>query len=205
MKSGNLNFLEPSGPLQACNGTDIPFLPCGCCMYCVLQSSLKITRLWDVVRNLQTFRTNVLTRPVTTTLHSTSFRHVRPGKVPTTLQSASYYHATLDQLQPRYTLPVFATLDPAKFLPHYTRPVTTTLHSTSYNHATLDELLPLYYTLPVFATLEPAKFLPHYTRPVTTTLLHSASFRHVRTGKVPTTLHPASYYHSTTLCQFSPR
>jgi len=24
-KSGNLNFLEPSGPLQACNGTDIPY------------------------------------------------------------------------------------------------------------------------------------------------------------------------------------
>jgi len=30
-KSGNLNFLEPSGPLQACNGTDLPlyFLPVG--------------------------------------------------------------------------------------------------------------------------------------------------------------------------------
>ena len=28
MKSGNLNFLEPSGPLQACNGTDLPFLIC---------------------------------------------------------------------------------------------------------------------------------------------------------------------------------
>jgi len=26
-KSGNLNFLEPSGPLQACNGTDLPFTP----------------------------------------------------------------------------------------------------------------------------------------------------------------------------------
>jgi hypothetical protein len=26
MKSGNLNFLEPSGPLQACNGTVLPFL-----------------------------------------------------------------------------------------------------------------------------------------------------------------------------------
>ena len=26
MKSGNLNFLEPSGQLQACNGTDLPFL-----------------------------------------------------------------------------------------------------------------------------------------------------------------------------------
>jgi len=25
MKSGNLNFLEPSGPLQACNGTALPF------------------------------------------------------------------------------------------------------------------------------------------------------------------------------------
>ena len=25
MKSGNLNFLEPSGPLQACNGTLLPF------------------------------------------------------------------------------------------------------------------------------------------------------------------------------------
>ena len=24
MKSGNLNFLEPSGPLQACNGTNLP-------------------------------------------------------------------------------------------------------------------------------------------------------------------------------------
>ena len=24
MKSGNLNFLEPTGPLQACNGTDLP-------------------------------------------------------------------------------------------------------------------------------------------------------------------------------------
>jgi hypothetical protein len=26
MKSGKLNFLEPSGPLQACNGTALPFL-----------------------------------------------------------------------------------------------------------------------------------------------------------------------------------
>jgi len=25
MKSGNRNFLEPSGPLQACNGTALPF------------------------------------------------------------------------------------------------------------------------------------------------------------------------------------
>jgi len=25
MKSGNLNLLEPSGPLQACNGTALPY------------------------------------------------------------------------------------------------------------------------------------------------------------------------------------
>jgi hypothetical protein len=25
MQSGNLNFLEPSGPLRACNGTALPF------------------------------------------------------------------------------------------------------------------------------------------------------------------------------------
>ena len=26
MKSGNLNFLETSGPVQACNGTDLLFV-----------------------------------------------------------------------------------------------------------------------------------------------------------------------------------
>jgi len=26
LKSGNLNFLEPSGPVHACNGTGLPFL-----------------------------------------------------------------------------------------------------------------------------------------------------------------------------------
>ena len=29
MKSGNLNFLEPSGPLETCNGTALP-LPLHC-------------------------------------------------------------------------------------------------------------------------------------------------------------------------------
>jgi len=27
-KSGNLNFLEPSGSLQACNGTALPYAAC---------------------------------------------------------------------------------------------------------------------------------------------------------------------------------
>ena len=29
MKSGNLNFLEPSGPLHACNGTALPLCSIG--------------------------------------------------------------------------------------------------------------------------------------------------------------------------------
>ena len=33
MKSENLNFLDPSGPLQACNGTDLPFT-----VYCIVAS-----------------------------------------------------------------------------------------------------------------------------------------------------------------------
>ena len=39
MKSGNLNFLEPSGPLQACNGTALPFT------VTVISSTLKKEKL----------------------------------------------------------------------------------------------------------------------------------------------------------------
>jgi hypothetical protein len=37
MKSDNLNFLETSGPFQACNGTDLPF----CMPSCVRIPELK--------------------------------------------------------------------------------------------------------------------------------------------------------------------
>ena len=39
MKSGNLNFLKPSGPLQACNGTDFDFIYRNC--HNVLSSKLR--------------------------------------------------------------------------------------------------------------------------------------------------------------------
>ena len=42
MKSGNLNFLELSGPLQACNGTDLP-LPFST-LVTVRGISLKVNR-----------------------------------------------------------------------------------------------------------------------------------------------------------------
>ena len=46
MKSGNLNFLEPSGPLQVCNGTALPLPLPWCntslCHYAIL---LKVTIL----------------------------------------------------------------------------------------------------------------------------------------------------------------
>jgi len=42
MKSGNLNFLEPSGPLQACNGTDLSF-------------SLEVPPIFQVLCKLMSF------------------------------------------------------------------------------------------------------------------------------------------------------
>ena len=39
-KSGNLNFLEPSGPLRACNGTALPLT-----MQCVLISNGAYSKL----------------------------------------------------------------------------------------------------------------------------------------------------------------
>ena len=41
MKSGNLNFLQPSGPLQACNGTALPFFT-----YSVQQEAIKCGRMF---------------------------------------------------------------------------------------------------------------------------------------------------------------
>ena len=35
-KSGSLNFLEPSGPVQACNGTALPFTAgVAVCLHCI--------------------------------------------------------------------------------------------------------------------------------------------------------------------------
>ena len=45
MKSGNLNFLEPSGPLQACNGTDLP-LHIAVCMFCAVRCSTTLTEVF---------------------------------------------------------------------------------------------------------------------------------------------------------------
>jgi hypothetical protein len=42
-KSGNLNFLEPSGPLQACNGTDLLFYNVNC--VAARQCTLSVKKL----------------------------------------------------------------------------------------------------------------------------------------------------------------
>jgi len=41
MKSGNLNFLKPSEPLQACNGTALPYM----------SPTILINRVIEVSRN----------------------------------------------------------------------------------------------------------------------------------------------------------
>jgi len=45
-KSGNLNFLEPSGPLQACNGTALPFTYMYACMYVCICIILQLIKLY---------------------------------------------------------------------------------------------------------------------------------------------------------------
>jgi len=42
MKSGKLNFLEPSGPFQACNGIALPFLLISCKLYYVNRDQVFI-------------------------------------------------------------------------------------------------------------------------------------------------------------------
>jgi hypothetical protein len=51
MKSGNLNFLEPSGPLQACNGTAIPLVLYFICVSfnCVLSGQVIPSRIIGLV------------------------------------------------------------------------------------------------------------------------------------------------------------
>jgi NADH:ubiquinone oxidoreductase subunit K len=50
MKSGNLNFLEPSGPLQACNGTALRF------MYIIVSNSSAVVGLCVVKGKGKTLR-----------------------------------------------------------------------------------------------------------------------------------------------------
>ena len=49
MKSGNLNLLETSGPLQACNGTDLPLHPKETLARCIdpLSGLWVLTSFWD--------------------------------------------------------------------------------------------------------------------------------------------------------------
>ena len=56
MKSGNLNFLEPSGPHQACNGNDLPiynhlshssFKIVPCTIYKFLAASVKVLEIFQ--------------------------------------------------------------------------------------------------------------------------------------------------------------
>ena len=42
-KSGSLNFMEPSGPVQACNGTALPFYVFGAHVLIISRSKLHYT------------------------------------------------------------------------------------------------------------------------------------------------------------------
>ena len=50
MKSGNLNFLEPSGLLQACNGTALPFKERG--NFCYFRPKVLIRIVFCRIQNV---------------------------------------------------------------------------------------------------------------------------------------------------------
>jgi len=62
MKSGNLNFLEPSGALQACNGTALPLTQLTLYLQGVV-FFLKISQLLKKSRNFLFFLTPESHRP----------------------------------------------------------------------------------------------------------------------------------------------
>jgi len=45
LKSGILNLLEPSGPIQACNGVALPIIIC----YSMLKKVMTCLRIWIVL------------------------------------------------------------------------------------------------------------------------------------------------------------
>ena len=50
-KSGNFNFLEPSGPVHACNGTALPLLYYDCIWRCM--KYLQVLHQWGKLHKTQ--------------------------------------------------------------------------------------------------------------------------------------------------------
>ena len=70
MTSGNLKFLEPSGPLQACNGTALPFT--FFLISCILLENVeKYCRVWGEGGTEE----NIIWRHVYCMLHTLRYRH----------------------------------------------------------------------------------------------------------------------------------
>ena len=53
MKSGDLNFLEPSGPLQAYNGTDLPFTDSVCEKVFLLGPKTRTLHIFNFINTVQ--------------------------------------------------------------------------------------------------------------------------------------------------------
>ena len=101
-KTGSLNFLEPSGPVQACNGTALPFfryLHAYCCVslgffnldstHVNLHVFLTIRTRW---RSLRTFEKTVLLRNSLNTGHNTPPPYVDGDKTHTRTQRMNTFY-----------------------------------------------------------------------------------------------------------------
>ena len=72
MKSGNINFLEPSQPLQVCNGTALPFSVRGCVDSRAIELSDATQRAAKIVVYIQ--RNSLIMQPQGTEMFSVAGR-----------------------------------------------------------------------------------------------------------------------------------
>jgi len=95
MKSGNLNFLEPSGPLRACNGTALPFFTLSrksCCVLAVADSQFLLLLAGGMEPNGAQCALNTMPRPRITNLYVQRVRHA--VQLHTVLQDRRTYEDT---------------------------------------------------------------------------------------------------------------
>ena len=78
-KSGNLNFLEPSGPVQACNGTASHAICCHLdCCNSLKSLSLVFYKLDILISTVQLHVQN--TRTALSSLNVVPYQHISNGK-----------------------------------------------------------------------------------------------------------------------------
>jgi hypothetical protein len=129
MKSGNLNFLEPSGPLWACNGTDLPL-----CMFDTSHTNAAIPYVLVLYYMVDTSHTNAAIPYVLVLYYMVDTSHTN-ATIPYVL--VLYY--MVDTSHTNATIPYVLVL---YYMVH-----------TSHTNVTIPYVLVLYFILVSFSKL----------------------------------------------------